>query len=105
MYHFSLELRQKVSSERKFQRPGTRQKQKFWKPCLSWPGWCNKNDLAIRLLDLEKHLKKKAEWMKGVGEHSVQASTAKARGSGTGDKGNKKINELRTILQRESQNS
>jgi hypothetical protein len=36
MYHFSLELRQKVSSERKFQRPGTRQKQKFWKPCLRW---------------------------------------------------------------------
>jgi hypothetical protein len=44
------ELRQvvfEISSERKFQRPGTRQKQKFWKPCLSWPGWCNKNDLAI----------------------------------------------------------
>jgi hypothetical protein len=23
------------------------------------------------LLDLEKHLKKKAEWRKGIGEHSV----------------------------------
>jgi hypothetical protein len=30
MYHFFLELRQKISSERKFQRPDTRQKQKFW---------------------------------------------------------------------------
>jgi hypothetical protein len=38
---------------------------------LFWPGWCNKYDLAIGLLDLEKHSKKKAEWRKGVGEHSV----------------------------------
>jgi hypothetical protein len=34
MYHFSLDLRQKISSERKFQRPGTRQKQNFWKPLV-----------------------------------------------------------------------
>jgi hypothetical protein len=33
MYHFSVELREKISSERKFYRPGTRQKQKLWKPC------------------------------------------------------------------------
>jgi hypothetical protein len=44
MYHFSLELRQKISSERKFQRPGTRQKQKFWKPCLSC-AWCSGRDI------------------------------------------------------------
>jgi hypothetical protein len=41
MYHFSLELRQKISSERKFQRPGTRQKHKWEIFC----DWCSGRDI------------------------------------------------------------
>jgi hypothetical protein len=38
-------------------------------------------NLAIGLLDLEKHSKKKAEWRKGVGEHSVPREQDSLQGS------------------------